>query len=138
MNNADPHLGKPPSNGAPDPHGSSDPPSGSASPTESSGPGRSSVRRRRNGRRPRQDDSGPTLAETAASGWRHAIEFGDYVRSLITARADRAAAAARRKFTKVGIVAIAGVGAAVIVISASLRFVSGVADGLAVLFGGRA
>jgi hypothetical protein len=140
MNNADPHLGKPPSNGSPDPYGSSDSPSfGSANPTESSGPGPSSIRRRRNGRKSRRTaDDGPTLAETAVSGWRHALEFGDYVRTLITTRADRAAAAARKKFTKIGVVAIAAIGAIVIVISASLRFVSGVANGLAVLFEGRA
>ena len=145
MNKADPHLGKPPSNGAPDPKGSPESPSfGSASPTESSGPGRSSIprpfRRRPRARRsngPTDGDAGPTIAEAAASGWRHALELGDYARDLIGVRADRAATDFRRKITRIGVIAIAGVGVGVVVISASLRFVAGVADGLAILFGGR-
>lgn len=142
MNKADPHLGKPPSNGAPDPKGSPESPSfGSASPTDGSGPGRSSIPRRRlrRGSRARDagGDAGPTIAEAASSGWRHALELGDYVRDLVGVRADRAATDFRRKITKVGVIAIAGVGAGVVVISASLRFVAGVADGLAILFGGR-
>ena len=138
--NADPHLGRPTephSNGTPDAYGSSPPP-GSASPAES-GSGPSSTPHRGPKRSPRRrrvnSSSGPTLAEAAASGWRHVLELGDYVRSLLAARADRAATEMRRKLTKIAIALIAALAAAGIIISASLKLVAGTAEGLALLFG---
>lgn len=133
----DPHLGKRRSdeacagNGT---HGSS----GSRTPSEEPRSGSDPLRRRyaRGGRR----DPGvprPTLAQALASGWSHALELGDYVRSLLAVRKDRALLEVRRKTTKVGIFAFAAVGAGTIVIAASVRLVAGMSDGLAVLFGGR-
>jgi hypothetical protein len=63
------------------------------------------------------------------------LAFGDYARTLIQTRADRAALEMRRKATKIGVLSIVAVGAATIVIAASLRVVAGLSDGLARLFG---
>ena len=136
--NADPHFGKPPSNGTPDPNGSAAS-FGSASPTGDSGSGPPSSNGPKPSRRKRRSmTSGPSLAEAAASGWQHALELGDYARSLIGIRADRAAIDVRRKITKVAIAAVAAFGLGAVVISAAVRFVSGTSEGLALLFGKRA
>jgi len=82
--------------------------------------------------------TGPTFTEALGSGWKHALELGDYVRSMIGVRTDRAQLAFRRKATQAGITAVAALGLGTLVIAASVRLVHGLADGLALLFGGRA
>ena len=124
---ADPHLGKGRSDDASTSNGSCDDPrSGSSAFSRS-------ARRRR-----RSEVEGPTLAQALTSGWGHALELGDYVRSLIGVRRDRAMLEVRRKTTKVGVAVIGGLGVGTIVIAASLRLVVGLSEGLAALFGGRA
>lgn len=133
--NKDPHLGKPPSNGSSDSDGPNAP-HGSASPAESgSGPSASSSNGGGARRRHRSTRSGPSFVEAAASGWRHALALGDYARTLVQVRVDRAALEMRRKATKIGVLSIVAVGAATIVIAGSLRVVSGASEGFARLFG---
>lgn len=134
MSDADPHLGKPRSDEAVKSNGSF-PSSGPQSPSEDPRSGPSHIHR--SARRRRRSGGGPSLTEALASAWGHALETGDYVRSLIGVRRDRAMLEVRRKTTKVGIVALAALGGGTIVIAASLRLVYGLSDGLAALFGGR-
>jgi hypothetical protein len=63
------------------------------------------------------------------------LALGDYARTLIQTRADRAALEMRRKATRIVVLSIVAVGAATIVVAGSLRIVSGLSDGIARLFG---
>jgi hypothetical protein len=133
--NADPRFGTPrskeTSNGT---HAFDE--SGPSGPSNGSGDGSSSLHRSSR-RRPRSTKSGPTFGEALTSGWGHALGLGDYVKSLIGVRTDRAQLNLRRKVTKTGFAIVAGLGGGTIVIAASLRLVYGLSDGFAVLFGGR-
>ena len=57
----------------------------------------SSVPRSARERRRSRLRTGPTFTEALGSGWKHALELGDYVRSMIGVRTDRAQLAFRRK-----------------------------------------
>ena len=133
--NADPRFGTPrskeTSNGT---HAFDE--SGPSGPSNGSGPGSSSIHRSPR-RKHRSSASGPTFGEALASGWGHALALGDYVKSLVGVRTDRAQIQLRRKVTQAGFAVVAGLGVGTIVIAASLRLVYGLSDGLAVLFGGR-
>ena len=132
----DPHLGKRRSDEASASNGSHASPGShvpSDDPRSASGPLPDSARRERRSRRA----SGPTLVQALSSGWDHALELGDYVKSMIGVRRDRAMLEVRRKTTKIGMGVIAGLGLATIVIAASLRLVVGLSEGFAELFGGR-
>jgi hypothetical protein len=133
--NADPRFGTPRSKDASigsDAFDGSEP----LGPSNGSGSGSSSVHRSARRKR-RSTTSGPTFGEALASGWGHALGLGDYVRSLIGVRTDRAQIQLRRKVTQTGFAVVAGLGVGTIVIAASLRLVYGLSDGLGVLFGGR-
>lgn len=134
--NADPRFGTPrPKDATNGDHafGGSEP----SGPPNGSGSGSSSIHRSARRKR-RSTTSGPTFGEALASGWGHALGLGDYVRSLIGVRTDRAQLDLRRKVTKTGFAVVAGLGVGTVVIAASLRLVYGLSDGFAVLFGGRA
>lgn len=131
--NADPHLGTPRPDGEPTGNGSFGSP-GPQGPSDDPRSGSSSIHRSERRRR-RSRISGPTFSEALSSGWGHALELGDYVRSMIGVRGDRAALQLRRKTTQAGIAAVAALGVGTVVISASLRLVVGLSEGLAQAFG---
>ena len=89
-------------------------------------------RTRRDRRRP---SPGQSRGDSLANAWDHALEVVDRVRALIAVRADRAALELQRKLVRAGLIFVAAIAVATMLISASLRTIDGLANGLAELFG---
>lgn len=102
------------------------------------GPSAAGPSAERSARKQRRNKNGPSLGEAASTGFRHVLELRDYVLDYLETRADRAAVELRRKTSRLAILAALAVAGTTLLIASMLRVVRGLAEGLTILFQGRA
>lgn len=113
----------------------SEPGTAAAPPSEAQAPGPSTER---SSRKRESAKNGPSLTEAATSGFHHLLELRDYVLDFLETRSDRAAVELRRKTSRLALLAVAAIAGSTLLIASMLRIVRGLAEGLTLLFQGRA